>query len=191
MSESAALSSTRHWVESFVIGLNLCPFATAPARRDGIRYVESRAQHEEEQLAELLHECHVLCESGGPETTLYVLPHGYTEFEVYLAFFHLAEAVLDETEFRDRLQIVSFHPNYLFENSDPTDPANATNQSPYPTIHLLKRADVAAAIASHPNISQIPIDNVACLRNRATQRSLRERIHPKHTSNENGHRKEK
>ena len=164
MSSEEILAQTRQWVEDFIIGLNMCPFAKAPALRQGIRYIQSRVSQEEERFAELLHECALLADKDGPETTLYVISEGLQHFETFLVFCDLAEAVIDATEHGAYVQLVSFHPHYCFEGADITDAANATNQSPYPMIHLLKRADVAAAIDAHPDIQQIPIDNIKRLR---------------------------
>ena len=164
MSESDPIRETRQRVEPFVIGLNMCPFAKAPALRDGIRYTRARGQTEEEILAELLHEAALLSEEDGPETSLLLLDGKYESFSAFLDFFHLAEALVDHSDFAETIQLVSFHPDYCFAGAPSSDPANATNRSPFPTIHLLRRDDVALAIASHPNIHQIPEDNQARLR---------------------------
>ena len=164
MDRNAILEASQHWVQTFVIGLNMCPFARAPADRDGIRYTLARGQSEEEVLADLLHECQMLDEHPEVETTLLILPTGWSNFEEFMDFFTLAEAFLETTPHHEIVQLVSFHPNYCFADATADDPANATNQSPWPTIHLLRRADVTQAIAAHPDTHRIPARNVETLR---------------------------
>ena len=62
------------------------------------------------------------------------------------------------------LQIASFHPAYQFEGSAPGDPANYSNRSPYPMLHLLREESVAKAVALHPDAEGIPERNIARLR---------------------------
>ena len=44
------------------------------------------------------------------------------------------------------------------------DPANHTNRSPYPMLHLLREQSVARAVAAHPDPEAIPMRNAARLR---------------------------
>ena len=46
----------------------------------------------------------------------------------------------------------------------PDDIENFTNRSPYPTLHLLREASVARAVAAHPDTEKIYEDNIAALR---------------------------
>lgn len=161
---NSPIRHTQEWVTSFVIAQNMCPFAKGPSLNDEIRYIATGASHEDDWLAELLWECELLTESQSFSTTLWVLPNGLRDFEEYLEFFDLAEQIIEHSTFSDQIQLVSFHPRYCFEGASIDDPANATNQSPYPTIHLLRRQDVAEAIASHPDVHQIPIANAVRLR---------------------------
>ena len=162
------ISLTQAWLQDFVIGQNMCPFAKGPSLRDEIRFIVSSSTSEEAWLAELLWECELLCESQVFSTTLWILPNALTHFEAYLDFFHTAEDVIEHSPFADDIQLVSFHPRYCFADAPCDDPANATNQSPFPTIHLLRRNDVAEAIATHPDIHRIPIENAARLRQKAS-----------------------
>jgi hypothetical protein len=159
-----SVEETRRWVNAFIVGLDLCPFAKRPALHDTIRYIACRGTSEEEWLAEFLHECQILLEEGGPATTLFLLPEQLLHFHEYLSFFDLAQAVLQDSAFDEHIQIVSFHPGYRFEGAEENDPANRTNRSPHPMIHLLKRSDVAKAIEQHPDTEQIPKDNISLLR---------------------------
>ena len=159
-----AVDETRLWVERVVVGLDLCPFASAPMQAGTIHYAESRAQTWHEMLADLLAEVSALGNPDGPQTSLLVLSGATLDFSEYLDLFAAAEALLEETGHARRYQLVSFHPQYQFAETAPDDPANHTNRSPYPTIHILRRADVARAIQTHPDTTSIPEQNVKRLR---------------------------
>ena len=158
------LICTRRWVERVVVGLSLCPFATDPFRNNTIRYATSKATDAHDILADLLNELSILDGAGGPRTTLLVIAEALSEFEDYLDLFAAAEALIEQTEHADRYQLVSFHPEYIFAGADPDDVANQTNRAPFPTIHILRRADVARAIREHDDVTSIPDDNITRLR---------------------------
>ena len=61
------------------------------------------------------------------------------------------------------LQIASFHPGFQFEGTQPDDVSNATNQSPYPTLHLLREESVDRAVAAFPEAEMIYEKNIRTL----------------------------
>ena len=155
---------TKQWVERVVIGLNLCPFASQPVADDLIRYAKSIATDPHEILADLVGELMILGRAEAPQTTLLVISPALSDFEDYLDLFTAAEALIERTGHARQYQLVSFHPDYQFEGAAPEDVTNHTNRSPHPTIHILRRADVARAIHSHEDVASIPQDNIARLR---------------------------
>ena len=62
------------------------------------------------------------------------------------------------------IQVASFHPRYCFAGNPPDDIDNATNRSPYPTLHLLREASVTRAVAAFPDTAAIFEANVATMR---------------------------
>ncbi|WP_286851514.1 DUF1415 family protein, partial [Hydrogenophaga sp. 70-12] len=56
--------------------------------------------------------------------------------------------VVAEHDLEGVIQVASFHPDYRFEGTEPEDITNATNRSPFPTLHLLREDSVARAVAS-------------------------------------------
>ena len=48
------------------------------------------------------------------------------------------------------LQVASFHPQYQFAGTAADDVTNATNRSPYPTLHLLREESIDRAVAAFP-----------------------------------------
>ena len=61
-------------------------------------------------------------------------------------------------------QVASFHPDYRFTDAPDDDPANFTNRSVYPLLHLQREERLEKAIESHPDPEGIPDRNVAFAR---------------------------
>ena len=60
--------------------------------------------------------------------------------------------------------MASFHPRYQFAGSAADDVTNATNRSPYPTLHLLREESVERAVAAFPEAEAIFEANMATMR---------------------------
>ncbi len=164
--QQAAIESTRQWLEKVVIGLNLCPFAATPWRQGRIRFRVSAAT-EVQQLAEDLVEELLTLQASNPadcETSLLIHPDVLHDFLDYNDFLDLADHLLEELDLAGTLQIASFHPDYQFADSAPDDPANCTNRSPYPMLHLLREASITAATANLPEPDAIFERNIETLR---------------------------
>lgn len=159
------VEATETWLRDFVVALDLCPFAAGPLGAGTVRVIASRATTVQDLLADLLNEIEVLREQGA-STTLLVVPSLLADWDDFLDVVAFAEDLLDETGDADLVQLVGFHPDYVFGDAPAGDPANATNRSPFPTLHLLRRDEVARAIEGHPDVSGIPARNVALLRER-------------------------
>ena len=82
------------------------------------------------------------------ETTLIVHPQVLADFDDYNDYLEVADAALAELELDGVIQVASFHPDYRFAGSEPDDIANATNRSPFPTLHLLREDSIERALAS-------------------------------------------
>jgi len=160
------IAETRAWVERVVIGLNLCPFAKAPQVKGLVRYVLSEAREPEALLAGLIEELKLL--AGTPadriETTLLVHPQVLADFADYNDFLGLAESAVAGLGLEGVIQVASFHPRYQFAGTAPDDLTNATNRSPYPTLHLLREESVERAVAAFPEAEAIFEANIATMR---------------------------
>ncbi len=167
MSENdLVLAETKAWLERAVIGLNLCPFAKAPHAQGRIRFALSRAADEEGLLADLQAELETLVEAdpGRTETTLLVHPTLHADnFAAFNDFLDPAEALLEAMDLVGVVQIASFHPHFRFEGTQGDDVSNATNRSPYPTLHLLREASVERAVEAFADPAVIYENNVATL----------------------------
>jgi hypothetical protein len=159
------IAATKHWLEKAVIGLNLCPFAKAVHLKQQIRWALSPARDTEALLADLVRELQILA-AADPEqtdTTLLIHPQALTDFLDYNDFLDLADAVIEELGLDGVLQVASFHPDYQFEGTEPDDPANLSNRSPYPTLHLLREDSIERAVAAFPDAAEIYERNIETL----------------------------
>jgi hypothetical protein len=162
-----ALAETRAWVELAVTGLNLCPFAKAPQTKGQVRYALSEARDPEALLQDLVAELKLLAATPPAriETTLLVHPQVLADFADYNDFLDVAEAAVAELGLEGEIQVASFHPRYRFAGADEGDVANATNRSPWPTLHLLREDSVERAVASEGGDAEKIVErNIATLR---------------------------
>jgi hypothetical protein len=156
------VETTKLWLERFVIGLNLCPFAKHPFRNDKIRYIVFEGDNLEKLTETWLKEANELAETTPSvlETTLIILPEVLDEFEEYLDFVEMAEFILAEVDLEGVIQIASFHPDYQFDETEPTDVENYTNRSPFPMLHLIREDSIMRAVEAYPEVGDIPNNNI-------------------------------
>ena len=161
----SAVAQTRAWVELAVIGLNLCPFAKAVQAKGQVRYVATDAADAEALLAVLADELQTLAAADPHriDTTLLIHPQVLADFTDYNRFLDVADAALAELGLDGVLQIASFHPDYRFAGTEAGDVTNATNRSPYPTLHLLREASMDRAVLSFPEAEAIFETNIRTL----------------------------
>ncbi|MEO6080426.1 MAG: DUF1415 domain-containing protein [Steroidobacteraceae bacterium] len=164
-SSQQALAETRAWVDRAVIGLNLCPFAKAVQTRNQVRYVVSEAIDVKTLLAELRDEMDYLnaIDANVVDTTLLIHPQVLNEFPDYNDFLAVADELLAQLGYEGVLQVASFHPQYQFAGTHVDDVTNATNRSPYPTLHLLREDSVDRAVAAFPDAEAIYRKNIQTL----------------------------
>lgn len=153
-------SATRAWLETVIIGLDLCPFAAKPFRQNNIRYTVCGDTAIESCLEALIIECRRLDDDQTISTSLLIYPDILSEFDDYLDFLALAEDLLADQGYEGIYQLASFHPAYCFAGSSNEDPANYTNRSPYPMLHLLREDTIAAALEHYPDPENIPQRNI-------------------------------
>ena len=166
-----AIAETRAWMRRAVIGLNLCPFARAVDVKDQIRYVFTDATDAETLLATLVVELQRLADTE-PElvdTTMVIHPRVFGDFEDFNDFLELADAAVEDLNLDGIIQVASFHPQFQFADTEPGDITNATNRSPYPTLHLLREESVDRAVAAFPEAEAIFERNMATLEKLGTR----------------------
>jgi len=161
-----AMEDTQAWLERAVVGLNLCPFAKAVMAKGQVRYAVTELTEPEQVLLLLQAEMQTLVEAD-PETldtTLLIAPYLLPHFMDFNEFLFDCEAVLRGLDLEGVLQIADFHPGYQFAGTEADDVENLTNQSPYPTLHLLREDSVSRAVQAFPDAAMIYDRNTALLR---------------------------
>lgn len=154
------VSSVRHWVETLVVDLNLCPFAKRELVKDRIRFSVTEASTEEALLQMLEEEFQRLESDANIETTLLIHPCVLQDFFDYNNFLALAEGLVQQLGLEGVYQIAGFHPEYQFAGTEPEDVENFTNRTPYPLMHLIREESLERAIASYPDPDNIPTRNI-------------------------------
>jgi hypothetical protein len=103
---------------------------------------------------------------GVPTTTLIVAPNAYPDdFEAFNEFVLSAEDYMHRSSLDDDFQLVAFHPKFCFAGEVEDDASNFANRSPYPTLHVLRQADVTAAVDEQPQLAgSVPRTNKLLLR---------------------------
>ena len=158
--EQTAIQQTKNWVEEIVIGLNLCPFAAQPFREQRIEYTVVSGDATEQHLQQLADSFTLLDNSPELETSLLIYTEAYQTFDDYLDWLDYANHLLDDLNYTGSYQIASFHPDYRFAGSEKNDASNFSNRSPWPMLHLIREKNLEAAIASYPDIEQVPKNNI-------------------------------
>lgn len=164
VSQQPIVQQTKNWVKEVVIGLNLCPFAAQPFQKDTIEYTVCNGDSTEQHLQQLADCFSRMDETGDIETSLLIYPDAYQTFDNYLDLLDFANQLLDDLNYTGTYQVASFHPDYLFDGSTEEDASNFSNRSPYPMLHVIREADLEKAIASFPDIEQVPENNIKKLR---------------------------
>lgn len=141
-----------------------------------VRFVVLTENTLESSLESMMNELRFLDQNESIETTLLIFPHQYADFESYLDLVDLSEALLEEQGYEGIYQVASFHPDYCFSGSEETDPANYTNRSPYPMLHLLREDSVTRVLEHYEDPEGIPERNIAFAKKKglAAMKLLRE-----------------
>ncbi|THT98123.1 DUF1415 domain-containing protein [Lampropedia puyangensis] len=155
--ELEMIHATRHWVDTAVIGLNLCPFAKAVQSKGLVHYAISQARDTRSLLKDLAKELMTLADLPAQErdTTLLIVPYMLDDFLDFNDFLDDADALLERLNLSGQLQVADFHPRYQFAGTDIDDVSNYTNRAPYPTLHLLREESIDQAVQAFPDASDI------------------------------------
>ncbi|MFT4568889.1 MAG: hypothetical protein ACI9FN_003859 [Saprospiraceae bacterium] len=146
MTEALEVNRTKSWIEKFIIGMNICPFAESPFKASLIRYVLCSETDLIEVLSFIEKEIVIIDRSTSDEieTSLIILPFVNLSFEKFIEFNNVVEDLLAYMGLIDKFQSVAFHPLFRYEGSEENDPSNYTNRSPYPMLHILRQKSIEA-----------------------------------------------
>ncbi|MBP7189533.1 MAG: DUF1415 domain-containing protein [Thiopseudomonas sp.] len=154
------IHAVRQWVETFVVGMNLCPFAKRELVKNRVRFVTTAATTAEQLLQVLQTELELLNADPSVETTLLIHPAVLQDFYDFNDFLGCADILLLDMELEGIYQVASFHPDYQFGGTRPGDAENYTNRAPYPVLHLLREESLERVIADYPDVDDIPERNI-------------------------------
>ncbi|MEH6635350.1 MAG: DUF1415 domain-containing protein [Halioglobus sp.] len=155
----------RAWLDEFVVGLNLCPFARPLLGADNLRIAICNETRSAALRRAFLLELDLLQGSTEQEiaTTLLAFPHALAEFEDYLDFLDQAQQLLEQSGLESRVQLASFHPRYQFAGEAEGAASHYSNRAPYPIIHLLREAMLSRVLDDCADPDQIPDKNIETL----------------------------
>ena len=159
LEHAVPIEKVRRWLQEVVVDHNFCPFAQREIAAGRVRYRVFEGRKSKAAIATVLDELYFLGEHADIETTLLVLAEGWRDFYDYLTLLDRAQQALEDAGFEGVYQLASFHPDYTFADEAADDASNYTNRSPLPLLHLLRESSIERAIASDPNVDQIPERN--------------------------------
>jgi len=163
--EEVVVEKTKKWIQEFVLDLNLCPFAKASFVNNKILFEVDNSRDIESRILSFKQLIDGLIVQSNQSNAFLLFPFGLTKFDEFLEVFHLCEFLLETEHLDEIFQIVSFHPDYLYQGYEPTNPVNFTNRSPYPMIHILRTEEVENAMNGYPmSLEEILENNKETLR---------------------------
>ena len=160
MTESKVIAETIAWIHSVVIGCHFCPFAAKAMLGKGVHFVVVEEATEKVAVESLLQQLHYLDETAEIETAFIIFPNHFTDFHSYLKLVSSAEKLASRYGYDGIYQVASFHPDYCFVGSDADDPANYTNRSIYPMLHILRESSITNALKYYAHPEGIPQRNI-------------------------------
>ncbi|MES2568188.1 MAG: DUF1415 domain-containing protein [Bacteroidota bacterium] len=160
LSAEKITEQTVTWIKSVVIDCNFCPFAAKAVMKNSINYIVKYDSSITNVLDTLKEELIRLQIHSDTETSFIIFPDTFENFNDYLGLVKKAERLISKENYDGIFQIASFHPDYCFEGSDENDPANYTNRSIYPMIHILREESLTKALSLYPHPEKIPLDNI-------------------------------
>ena len=150
---------TREWVTRLVVGEGLCPFAHPVLSGLLIEVCDSDDLDQvTRSFMELVEQVATAAPAELP-TALFVVPNALQDFDEYWNWNLICDELSAQMGHEGELQIATFHPHYQFDGEDDNDPSHYTNRSPFPMLHIIREADIEAALASVAFPERIPERN--------------------------------
>ena len=160
LSDELVIAQTKKWITDVVVGCNFCPFAGKELKKDTIRYLVAAVKDLNACLQVFIKECSYLDDNLSTETTLIIFPGSFEQFDNFLDLVELTEKLLKKEGYEGIYQVASFHPRYIFADAPSADPANYTNRSVYPMLHILREKSIDKALKNYPDAEGIPNRNI-------------------------------
>ena len=119
---NTVISTMQNWVSQVIVKYNFCPFARQEVESNSIHYFVSQAISHDDAVMDMLEQCSELNHEPERETTLVIFDKGFSNFDDFLDLVDLANALLVAQGFEGTYQIATFHPDYVFADSDELAP---------------------------------------------------------------------
>lgn len=136
------ISETRAWLLNVVAGLGLCPFVSVGVNEPFLSAMKSVSEQEVLKSLDFLH-------SVDPASHLtYHCIHIYSECRLNFSGFYSVSKLMQDGFDKSgiEVEVVCFHPDFLFEGASALDRGNFVNRSPYPSLHLVSSALMKQAL---------------------------------------------
>ncbi len=163
------VNSVKSWFEKSVLGLNLCPFAAKPHQEGSISFELSKANSDESCLTDILLMLKKLEQQTDIETMVLIIPDHLQNFDDYNQFLSLVDELLIQQNWEGVFQVASFHPDYVFADTDVNDQSNWTNRSPCPLLHLIRESSINEVVKHNSDLDKIPLRNIEVMRSLSAQ----------------------
>ena len=160
MNEAQYLKATDQWVQQVVIELSLCPFAWKSISENKLNARLIVDKSIDKILEGLMEEIYFLEKNPEIESSLITIPNAFATFQDFLEGVDQAKELMRLSGFEGVYQLASFHPEFQFAGTNPEDPENYTNRSPYPVWHPIRESSMSAAIDSYPKIDEVGPRNI-------------------------------
>ena len=152
-SDAEVVATTMNWIQKSIIGLNLCPFAERPIKKQQLTTRVIRGDNPME-IAEAVLETMIAINATKEGTALVIVPEFFPEdFNEYMRMVrYLEEGVMEHYGLHGWVQIALFHPFLeIIPHEDGTASSGVgvesyTNKSPHPMFHILKEEEVSRAV---------------------------------------------
>ena len=162
VAQKEIVARTRFWLYKIVVGLDLCPFASAVINDQRMRLEVTDSSTLEATLAAVLGELDLLqqLDESSIATSLLVFSHGFDDFDDFWSLVDIANELLQQVGLEGVIQIASFHPDYCFDGVPEDDVSHYTNRSPFPMLHFIREAQLSRVLENYPNPGEIPENNI-------------------------------
>lgn len=160
MNTTDYIKHTENWIRSVVIDLNFCPFAAKVVLQKTVAYEVVNPANTKNVLHAVFSMFEKMNHDQSIETAFIITPNDFKQFDAYLKLINQAERRIVQNNYEGIYQVASFHPDYCFAGSNEADPANYTNRSPYPMLHLLRESSITKALSTYKNADAIPERNI-------------------------------
>ncbi len=155
---------TKHWIENFIIKLNICPFAKDPYESGELEIIDCPEETLEDQIQFFESASKTLLNSKKLTNSLLIYSGIKDNFISFLDFFDTLNQIIENCNLLDQIQLVCFHPKFQFQGTKTDERINYVNRSPFPMVHLVKMDEMDRVISDPMMGERINLQNEKTLK---------------------------